>query len=938
MLFVALLALNISAQTPWIEAGEPLKITDVFFKKATWIWRDTSIVDDQRTYFRKEFETDTKKIISKAILRSTADDFFAIWINGTICGGTAQWIMPVEKNVTATLLPGRNTISSSCGNAINNIAGFIAELTITYTDGSVQTIFSNKDWKCNADDIDGYKINGFDDKKWETAIKKNSYGDGIYKNAFDRFVNAKSVQVRKEINLTGIDFARITVSGLGSYIFYINGKKQGNQELAPEWTDFNQRVNAQVFTVRSSDLQNGNNVFSALLGNGWWNSGISLDQSWDMIKAVYDDGSLKFYFQMDVFYKDKSKKTFYADQSWKWQYSPVVENTIYHGETYDARLRQDGWNKPGFNDAGWKSCTQVLAPKYTVQVQDYEPVRICDTLLPKNIIKKGDRTYLIDFGVNRTGRVKFKALGNKGDTLSMIFSEILDSAGNLNRASYRTARTTDKYIFNCGGHTETWEPQFTLRGFRYMLVKGLNQKPEKEDFVALWIHTDLETDGTFSCNDSLINKIHELSVRTGLNNYTGNFTDCPQRDERLGWLADAQLFSGASLYNWNMKKFYRKTIRDITDGQKVSGFIADVAPAKPFITSNTPGWEDALLVLAWKSYVFYGDISILKDNYSYFKQFLSFRKNFTKNGLLKHSRKSWGEWLAFEASSTELFNNVYNIYSFTLGQKIASVLKDEKQAEEYKLFADSLKRTFNRTFYKDALATYDMNVQSSLVMPLYLDIVPSEFRSKVFQTLIKNIEAHNYHLTTGIHSTASLLKCLSENGYADVAYKILKQKTYPSWGYMIDNNATTWWERWNSNTIDTKKASMNSYDHPVFGSVDEWLYSGLAGIKPLEEKPGFEEFSVMPYINNLDKFTASYNSPKGKIEVSLTTSNAIKTIHLKVPAGTKAWFIFNQNEFTLKNKEYTITDKVKKIFPGISDGYKTVFLNEGDYQFELERK
>lgn len=929
------LVLNIGfAQSDWIEAGDKERLKERFFSQASWIWRDTIITKNQKVFFRKEFEVNSNKKILKAQLRASVDDVFAIWINGNICGGGTQWVMPIEADVLKFLIAGNNTISASCANATAPEAGLIAELVLSYSDGSKQIIPTDLTWKNSSVESPEYRYNRFDDSGWDKVTVRYKYGDGIYKNAFDKYERPRSVMVRRKMKLQDVKEAVVTVTGLGMYEFYVNGKKQGNNVLAPEWTDFDRRVNARVYNV-TDQLIKGENVFSAILGNGWWSSGISLDQSWDMKKAMYSAGPLKLFFKMELTYKNGKKEFITADEKWKWYPSPIMDNSIYHGEIYDARLEQKDWKLPTFNDASWSTCKKISTSKPEIVIQNYEPIVVGSRIEPQKILKLKDGNFIVDFGINYTGWVEIKGKGNRGDTLKLIFSEILDSTGNLKRESYRTARASDFYIFKGGTELETWEPRFTYRGFRYVLVKGISNLAN-DDIVGKWVHTNLKPTGNFSSSDSLINKIHGLSTRTGLNNFTSVATDCPQRDERLGWLADAQLFSGTALYNWDMKNFYRKALRDIGDGFDASGYVADVAPAKPFMSSNNPGWEDALLIFAWKSYLFYGDRSILEEFYTHFKRFLDFRKAHIEEGLLKYERGSWGEWLAPELSSNELFNNVYNIYSFILGAKIAKVLGDETKVAEYKTLETSLKKSFHKKFYKENLRTYDLGVQSSLIMPLYLGLVPNEIFKEVLDTLLADIKDHNYHLSTGLHSTAYILKVLSENGYPEIAYKILKQKTYPSWGYMIDNGATTWWERWNSNTINTKQETMNSYNHPVLGSVDEWLYSGLAGIKPIEEKPGFEEFSIMPYIDEVDSFNVSYESVKGNISVALATSKDQKTIKLNVPPKSTAWFIFNTKRYNVNNPNLERIEIREYILKGLPrDKYKAIRLNQGSHTIHL---
>jgi alpha-L-rhamnosidase len=701
--------------------------------------------------------------------------------------------------------------------------------------------------------------------KWITMPSPLSFKDPAHRHElFYAMYFRKEFLLNKEI-----EKARVYVSGLGVYELYLNGRRVGNNVLDPASTDYNKVALYSTYDV-TQYLTTGKNSIGVILGNG---------------RHIRDYGysKPKLYLQLFVFYKDGSLEFICSDETWKVSHGPLRENGIYFGEVYDARNEISGWDLPGFDDENWSEVEIVEGPPLKAQL--IPVMRVCEVIKPKRLWLSSRGTFIVDFGKNISGWVKLRVNnGKKGEKIIVRYAEVLDpSMDQLDMRNLRLARATDEYILK-GQGVEIYEPRFTYHGFRYVEVEDYPGTLTSDDIEAMFVHTDVEKIGNFACSSELLNKIHSCVVNSQLANLMGIPTDCPQRDERMGWLGDAQLTVEEAMYNFDMAAFYTKYLMDIKLSQKEDGSISDVAPPYWKRYPSDPAWGTAYATILWYLYFFYEDRRVLEEHYDSLKRYVEFLRKNSPNHLTKLGQH--GDWCPpgdkFPKRTPLILTSTWYYYHDTLIlSEIAKILGKKEDEHEYRKLAGEIKEAFNRHFLrkvedhtgrivcfyrgiklspKDRIPT----TQTCNVLPLWNKMVPEECREDVFKVLERLIEVDNdTHFDTGIVGTRYILEVLSENGRKDLALKLLLKEDYPSFGYMIRNGATTLWERWEK----LEGIGMNSHNHVMLGSVDTWFYKYLAGIKPVA--PGWKRVRIEPYFpNQIDFVLARINTPKGLLEIS----------------------------------------------------------------------
>jgi len=573
--------------------------------------------------------------------------------------------------------------------------------------------------------------------------------------------------------------ARVYVSGLGYYELRINADKVGDSILDPGWTDYKKRVFYSVYDV-SKYLEKGENAIGIMLGNGRY------------VKA-YGYGSPKTIFQLNIEFTDGTSESVVTNESWKTAQGPIFADDIYNGETYDARLERLGWDTPLCDDSNWSSVTVVDAPEGKLLSQaSFPPIKVVKILQPKKITNPKPNVYVYDFGQNFTGWVRLRVRGPRSTQVQLRYAELLDENGMINTTPNRGAKATDTYILKGEGE-EIYEPRFTYHGFRYVEVTGFPGTPTLESLEGGVVHSAVEPVGGFTCSNSLINKIHQNVLWGQLSNLMSIPTDCPQRDERMGWMGDAQLVVEEAIYNFDMGGFYTKWIEDISDSQKEDGSVPDVVPPYWSIYPTDPAWGTACIVIPWYLYQYYGDKQILKKNYSPMKKWIDFLSSKTVDYIVSYSK--YGDWCPpghIKAVDTpgELTSTWYYYYDTLTLCTIARILGNHEDAEKYAQLSDKIKEAFNKKFLKDD--HYGTGSQTCNILPLFLDMVPEDRKKTVLKNLIGDIViTHSNHLNTGIVGTRYILDVLTQCGQANLAYKLVTQTTYPGWGYMIREGATT---------------------------------------------------------------------------------------------------------------------------------------------------
>lgn len=695
----------------------------------------------------------------------------------------------------------------------------------------------------------------------------------------------RSVYMRKEYELPSkkIKKARVYVTGLGNYVLKINGEKVGNDLLTPGWTHYPKRLEYQVYDV-AEHIQDENIAVGAVLGNMWWSGGLGWRGG-----QKYSEGPLKFLFQLKIEYEDNSTLILASDESWKWTNSPIWEDHIYDGEKYDANKEIPGWDMPDFDDSDWNdvepaSYSGILKGPFAPAMKhhmDLEPVALNEPV-------PGE--YVYDLGQNMVGWAQIKINAPQGDTVKFRFAELLHEDGTVAQENLRSAKATDIIVAN--GKEIVWEPKFTYHGFRYVQVSGLKEKPGINDLTGKVIYADQPFIGELETSNELINQINK-NVRWG---QRGNFypapTDCPQRDERLGWMGDAQIFAPTANFNMHLDRYWSKWMFDITDGQDEKGWVYDVNPPTVVTGPSKPGWGDAVVIIPWINYRYFGNKRIIEDNYEGMKAWLEYMRSESENDIYvwDEGNEGWygyGDWIAVEPTPSKPIGTAYYFYSAKLLSKMAEIIGNEEDAIEYQSLANNISLAYHREYWDEEEQQYPGGTQTANLLPLAFGMTPDALEEKVVENLVETVLESGVHPTTGFLGTGYILPMLSKYDNHDLAYQMITQTDYPSWGYMVKNGATTIWELWNSDTEPPE--GMNSRNHFALGCVGEWMWNTLAGINISDDNPGFKETIIYPQpIDDLNWVNASYETNYGELVVNWKMENQQFTLDLTVPPNSSA--------------------------------------------------
>ena len=779
---------------------------------------------------------------------------------------------------------------------------------------------------------------------WITTDEAGMTGSYIKQGEKEKYVPPRSLALRKKFKTAGtIRRARVYVTGLGSYVLFINGKRVGNDLLTPGWTNYPDKIQYQTYDVTGL-LQPEKNAIGAWLGNMWWSSGLGWSGA-----AVYSNGPLCLLAQLEIEYMDGKQQVITSDNTWKVSTSPLIYNSLYDGETYNANFEEPGWNKPGFVDAAWHNAVETDSTTARLVAQQGPPIRVTDTLSPVNITEPIRGIYIADFGQNIAGRAQITIKGKKGDSIILRYAELLHDDGTVAQENLRSAKATDIYI--CKNDTPvTWHPHFTYHGFRYVQIEGLTKAPDNQSLKAQVFHSDAPVTGYFHCADTLINRIWKNIFRGQKANMMSVPTDCPQRDERLGWMGDAQIFAPTASYNMNMDRFFAKWEKDIIDSQDSSGYVYDVNPAIVVDGPAKPGWGDAVVIIPWEMYRFYGDTKIIRDNYAGMKAWVEYMRRNSKDGLYWWQQGDWygyGDWVAPVASPGKPVGSAYYYRSVSLLGKMASIIGEMEDADTYDSLAGDIANAFNSEYFNSQTKSYFKDTQTANLLPVAFGITPTALRQAVIDQVAKDVMNRDTHLSTGFLGTASLLPMLSEYGYHNLAYQLAIQDTYPSWGYMIKNGATSMWELWNSNTEPPDQ--MNSRNHFALGGVGEWFYEYLAGIRPIDSVPGFKKILIAPLIpDKLDNARATLKTwygtvmsewvklPPGGLVMNVSIpANSSAIVEIPVEKGSSP--LIRESNRICMNREGQGLSLPHIRFAGRKTNAVVYDVDAGEYSFRIEK-
>ncbi|WP_224723674.1 glycoside hydrolase family 78 protein [Paenibacillus vietnamensis] len=739
-----------------------------------------------------------------------------------------------------------------------------------------------------------------DEWKAKWIGRKPIPGDAMQPSPYMRKSFAAGKKVRRAV---------VYATALGLFKLSVNGEAVGHL-FAPGWTDYDKRVQVHAYDI-TGKMKQGENVFGVILGDGWYAGTVGF-----LGKRVYGERPF-FLLQASIEYEDGSKELVVTDGSWTIAEGPIRYSDMIKGETYDARLELTGWDQPGYDASGWEP--PDVRPGYNglLVAAEEPPIRITETVSPVSVRKTEAGTYIYDMGQNMVGWTEVTVKGEPGTKITLSHAEMLNPDGTLYLDNLRVAVQQDHYVLKGGGE-ERYEPHFTFHGFRYVELIGFPGEPELTTISGKVIHSDTPAAGSLETSDPMVNKLYSNIVWGQRGNFLSVPTDCPQRDERLGWTGDAQIFARTASYNMDVSRFFTKYMRDIVDAQQPSGAFTDVAPDAGWIrhkmwntrlnwfAPDNAGWGDAGVIIPWTLYLMYGDTRILEENYEAMARWVNYLKANTSN-LIRPDYANYGDWLSIGADTpNEVLATAYFAYSTKLMAAIAGVLGRTEDHSRYERLFGQIAEAFRSKFVSaDGFIRGD--TQTVYVLALQFGLLTEGLKPKATRRLAENIRERGNRLSTGFLGVGYLLPALTDSGELDTAYELLTQEAFPSWMYSIKHGATTIWERWDGWTEEKgfQTPSMNSFNHYSLGSVGEWMFRYMAGIEADPSEPGFRHSIIRPRPGGrLKHVKAGYESLYGTISVEwkLKEDNRLE-LEVEVPANASATVHVPGADVTLDGEE-----------------------------------
>jgi alpha-L-rhamnosidase len=731
------------------------------------------------------------------------------------------------------------------------------------------------------------------------------------------------------------------------YELYLNGKKIGDQVLAPNPTDYRKSLFYNTYDVTAA-IEKGNNAIATVLGNGRF---FTMRQNYKTYK-INNFGYPKLLLQLEIEYADGTKKIIVSDQSWKLNVDgPIRTNNEYDGEEYDAIKEFTGWANAGFNDSKWLQPELIKAPLGKIAAQLSEPMKVMQTVKPIAIKKISNDKYVIDMGQNFAGWLQLQNIkGKRGDKITLKFAESLQSNGELFIANLRDAKVTDVYTLK-GTDAESWHPTFVYHGFRYVEISNYPGIPTLNNFEGKLVYDALETTGSFETSNITINAIYKNAWWGIASNYKGMPIDCPQRNERQPWLGDRVIGAQGESFLFDNAKLYAKWMDDIEQSQSAEGAIPDVAPAFWNYYSDDVTWPAAFITISNNLYNQYGDIKPIQKNYAAMKKWIGYMKGkYLVNDIM--TKDKYGDWCvppenlqlihakdSSRLTDGKLIATAYYYKLLSYMQRFAKMTGNDADAKEYAVWADNIRAAFQKLFYNPQQHAYSNNTITANLLPLYFGICPDSVKEKVFENIYRKIHVEsNDHISTGLIGTQYLMRGLTDYGNTNLAFKLASNTTYPSYGYMIANGATTIWELWNGNTADP---NMNSQNHVMMlGDLLIWYYENLAGIRTDKTDVGFKKIIMKPSLpDELQFVNASYKSSSGLIKSSWKKNAEIFEWNISIPANASATVYIparSLNDVLESGNNLSDSEGVTNV--KFDNGKVVLQVASGAYQFKSQMK
>ncbi len=848
---------------------------------ASWIWSPGENAAKSAPigtrYFRKEFPIPEERELTAAMCVVTADNSFKLFLNGRRIHNGGNFKEASAINIKEHVAKGKNVLAVEASNegTAPNPAGVLTILKLQFAGGEPMTIVSDGTWRTSDAVTPDWMSVDFNAGSWKTAQVLGTYG----MNPWGK-VNVTSGEVflppaqflRKSFVVEKpVQRATVYASALGNYELYLNGRQVGDGTpnakdrvwdpgayFTPGWTDYQVRVYYNTFDV-TDDLRRGFNALGGLLADGWYSGHIG----WGHLRDHYGKNP-RFAAQLQIEYADGTTETIVTNGTWKAATGPILEGDFLMGESYDARREIPGWSTPDFDDNPWslvdaaETITAKIEPYPSVLVRKFQEIK------PVKIAKQVDGVYVYDMGTNFAGFVRLKVQdAQPGQKIVLRFAERLNPDGTIYTTNLRGARVTDTYICR-GNGKEIWQPRFTFHGFQYVELTGYPGTPGLDAITGIELTSDTPVVGSFECSDEMANTLYRNICQTQRANFIDIPTDCPQRDERLGWMGDAQIYGRTATYNTDVSAFFTKWLVDVEDAQLPDGGFSDVSPRRVAMAGGTAAWGDAGVICPWTIYEVYGDTRVLAEHYDAMQEWIDYCQGTTK-GLLRPAA-GYGDWLSIQADTPkDVLATAYFARSAKLVAQTAEVLGKKEDAQKYQQLFEDIRKAFNEA-YVAADGRIKGDTQTVYVLALAFDLLPEERRDQAVKLLVDNIRDRNWRLSTGFVGTKDLMGTLTRFGRTDVAYQLFHNDTFPSWGFSIRHGATSIWERWDGWTPEKgfQDPGMNSFAHYSFGAVCEWMFKTIGGIDT--SGPAYQRITIRPQLGGRVSWAkTTYNSIHGPI-------------------------------------------------------------------------
>ena len=733
--------------------------------------------------------------------------------------------------------------------------------------------------------------------------------------------------------------AYVTAHGL--YEAFINGQRVGDACLTPGWTSYNKRLQYQVYDVTSL-LKKGDNAIGVMLGSGWFRGTLA----WADNHNLYGS-TLGLLMQVELTYADGTKENVVTDESWKSSTGAITYSEVYNGEINDARKEKQGWMSPGYQDADWAGVKVVASGPEKLVATWNEPVKRHEVIKPQRIFTTPAGELVVDFGQNMVGWISIRVSGSAGDSVKLYHAEVLDKQGNFYTDNLRKAKQEDIYILK-GGGVERFEPHFSWQGFRYVRVVGFPGQLKTENLEATALYSDMPMTGQFECSNALLNQLQHNIAWGQRGNFLDVPTDCPQRDERLGWTGDAQVFSRTAAFNRQVNNFFAKWLQDVAADQFTSGAVPHVVPnVLGKNDGGSAGWSDVATIVPWTMYLVYGDRQLLEAQYPSMKAWVRYMEDNSEDHSW-HKGGHFGDWLSYwpeghgeRASITDsyLIAQAYFAYSVQLVIEAAKVLGRQEDVQYYTGLEKLVKAAFQRE-YATPSGRLVNNTQTAYVLALAFDLLPDSVRVSAADRLVANIKDYNDHLTTGFLGTPYLCHVLSNTGHTDIAYKLLLQESYPSWLYPVKMGATTIWERWDGQKPDStfQDIGMNSFNHYAYGAIGDWMYQVMAGIDTYKEFAGYKKIRIMPHPGGgLSYVRADLDTYYGRVSSHWKQEEGKFVLEVTVPLNTTADIYIPGEMARVTEGGIALSSRSDMQHVRQEGAYTVVEAGSGAYHFEVTK-